>query len=361
MSEVVEQFQDYSFVKSHKTDLYQIVFYKFANEFSKADKGQFVTPIPLIDFLVQIVNPRSTEKVIDPTVGIADFLSVSYVNSKSRLNDKNIYGVDNDRQMVMLAQLNMLLNGDGEAVLEHKSDKGSITWKFAKQGGLTELKPNLNKSGNWDNKTQLKKFDVVLTNPPFGEDRKWEPKTKQEEKQAEMYELWNIARSGKWIDLGLVFLENAYRILNKGGRMGIIVSNSIASIDRWNKARQWLMEKMRIVALFDLPANVFADTGVNTTLIVAYKPKENDLKKLQESNYDVFVKDIKKVGYEVRTSKRVKYFNPIYKINERTFEIEQDKEGTPLIDEEFTENVTKFRKWCLGQEKTLQDLFVKEK
>ncbi|MBU0580068.1 MAG: N-6 DNA methylase [Candidatus Margulisbacteria bacterium] len=361
MSEVVEQFQDYSFVKSHKTDLYQIVFYKFANEFSKADKGQFITPIPLIDFLVQIVNPRSTEKVIDPTVGIADFLSVSYVNSKSRLNDKNIYGVDNDRQMVMLAQLNMLLNGDGEAVLEHKSDKGSITWKFAKQGGLTELKPNLNKNGNWDNKTQLKKFDVILTNPPFGEDRKWEPKTQQEQEQAEMYELWNIARSGKWIDLGIVFLENAYRILNKGGRMGIIVSNSIASIDRWNKARQWLMGKMRIVALFDLPANVFADTGVNTTLIVAYKPKENDLKKLQESNYKVFVKDIKKVGYEVRTSKRVKYFNPIYKINERTFEIEQDKEGNPLIDEEFTENVTEFRKWCLGQEKTLQDLFVKEK
>ena len=361
MSEVVEQFQDYSFVKSHKTDLYQIVFYKFANEFSKADKGQFVTPIPLIDFLVQIVNPRSTEKVIDPTVGIADFLSVSYVNSKSRLNDKNIYGVDNDRQMVMLAQLNMLLNGDGEAVLEHKPDKGSITWKFAKQGGLIELKPNLNKNGNWDNKTQLKKFDVVLTNPPFGEDRKWEPKTQQEKEQAEMYELWNIARSGKWIDLGLVFLENAYRILNKEGRMGIIVSNSIASIDRWNKARQWFMEKMRIVALFDLPANVFADTGVNTTLIVAYKPKENELKKLQESNYDVFVKDIKKVGYEVRTSKRVKYFNPIYKINERTFEIEQDEEGTPLIDEEFTENVTEFRKWCLGQEKTLHDLFVKEK
>ena len=74
ISEIVEQFQDYSFVKSHKTDLYQIVFYKFANEFSKADKGQFLTPIPLIDFLVKIVNPRSNEKVIDPTSGIADFL-----------------------------------------------------------------------------------------------------------------------------------------------------------------------------------------------------------------------------------------------------------------------------------------------
>lgn len=364
ISEVVNQLQDYSFVKSHKTDLYQIVFYKFANEFSKADKGQFITPIPLIDFLVQVVNPRSTEKIIDPTVGIADFLSISYVNSKSKLDDNNIYGLDNDEQMVMLAQLNMLLNGDGNATLKHKPAEGSIIWKFDDRNNLIELQPNLHKNGNWDNwkdQTKLKKFDVVLTNPPFGEDRKWEPKTTKEKEQAEMYELWNIARSGNWIDLGLVFMENAYRILKENGRMGLIVSNSIASIDRWEEAREWLMRKMRIVALFDLPANVFADTGVNTTLIVAYKPKDSELNKLQESNYSIFVKDIKKVGYEVRTSKRVKYFNPLYKINEQTFDIEQDEEGNPLIDEEFTGTIAEFKEWCLGQEKALQDLFIKEK
>ena len=73
------------------------------------------------------------------------------------------------------------------------------------------------------------------------------------------------------------------------------------------------------------------------------------------------MKDIKKVGYEVRTSKRVKYFNPIYKINETTFEIEQDEEGNPLIDEEFTLTLDEFKKWCLGQEKALQDLFIKER
>lgn len=361
MSEVVQQFQDYSFVLSHKTDLYQIVFYKFANEFSKADKGQFVTPIPIIDFLVQIVNPRSNEKIIDPTVGIADFLALSYVNSKSKLDDKNIYGIDNDKQMVALAQLNMLLNGDGEAILEHKPDKGSITWKFAKQGGMTELNPNLHTNGNWDNKTNLKKFDVVLTNPPFGEHRKWKPTTKIEKEQAQMYELWNIARCGEWIDRGVIFLENAYRLLKEGGRMGIVVSNSIASIDRWSRTREWLMDKMRIVALFDMPPNVFADAGVNTTLIIAYKPKTKELQKLQKENYNIFIRDINKVGYEVRTSKRVRFFNPIYKVNETTFEIEQDKEGSPLIDEEFTNNISEFKEWCLGQEKKLQDLFIKEK
>lgn len=75
--EVIRQFQDYSFVRSQKTDLYQMVFYKFAGEFAKDQHAQFVTPLPMIEFLVNIVNPRNGESVIDPTVGIADFLSVS--------------------------------------------------------------------------------------------------------------------------------------------------------------------------------------------------------------------------------------------------------------------------------------------
>ena len=364
ISEIVEQFQDYSFVNSKKTDLYQIVFYKFANEFSKTDKGQFVTPIHLIDFLVKIVNPRSDEKIIDPTAGIGDFLSISYVNSKSKLDDNNIYGLDNDAQMVMLAQLNMLLNGDGNAILQYKPDKGSIIWKFDNRDNLVRLSSELHQKGNWDNwkdETELKKFDVVLTNPPFGEDRKWKPKTSVEKKEAETYELWHIAKSGNWIDLGIIFLENAYRILKENGRLGIVISNSIASIDRWNKAREWLMSNMRIVALFDLPPNVFADTGVNTTLLIAYKPNTDQLLKLQNENYNIFIKNINKVGYEVRTSRRVKFFNPIYKIDETNFEIQLDEEGNSIIDEEFTETVNEFKGWCLGQEKILQDLFIKEK
>lgn len=70
---------------------------------------------------------------------------------------------------------------------------------------------------------------------------------------------------------------------------------------------------MRIVAIFDLPANVFAETGVNTTIIVAYKPNESELKRLKEQNYEVFAKEIKKVGYEVKTSKRVKFFRQYIK------------------------------------------------
>jgi type I restriction enzyme M protein len=361
---IVYNLQDYSFTRSSTTDLYQLIFYRFANAFTKSEKGQFLTPIPLIEFLVDIVNPKITDTIADPTVGSGDFLSISYVRSGRKMDDRNIHGIDNDAQMVMLAQLNMLLNGDGNAKIEFSPGYGSIINKFDKDGKLVSLIPSKHKAGNWDewdDYTELKKFDVVLTNPPFGEDRKFEPKTQRDKEIVEMYELWHKARKGGWIDLGLVFLENAYHILKENGRLGIVLSNSIASIDRWENARKWLLSKMRVVALFDLPSNVFADTGVNTTLIVAYKPTEKELKKLNENGYSIFIKDIQKVGYEVKTIKRVKHFAPIYKINEEEFEVETDQEGRPLLDEEFTSTVQEFREWCLGQEKSLQNLFCKER
>lgn len=378
--EVVYQFQDYSFVRSHKTDLYQLVFYKFATPFSKDANAQFVTPLPLIDFLVSIVNPRNGETVIDPTVGIADFLSVSYVNSNSKLDDNNIFGMDIDEQMVMLATLNMLLNGDGNAKIKAQAGYGSLLSKFDHKGEVLELIPSMNQKGNWDNRpdeNQLKKFDVVLTNPPFGEDRAFVPKDDKDLEMIQCYELWHLysnkaeepaegkkkktEKQASKIDLGIVFLENAYRILKENGRMGIVISNSIASIDSHKIARKWLMDKMRIVAIFDLPANVFAETGVNTSIIVAYKPNKNELTKLKAQNYEVFFKGINKVGYEVKTSKRVKFFSPNYKINYENFEIEIDKDGRALLDEEFTYTISDFKKWCLKQEKSLQDIFIKVK
>lgn len=114
---------------------------------------------------------------------ICDFLSVSYVNSQSKLDDNNIFGMDIDPQMVSLATLNMLLNGDGNAKIEQRGDLGSILYKFDKENDIIELDPNTNYNGEWDNRAdnkELKKFDVVLTNPPFGKGRAFYPRNERE-------------------------------------------------------------------------------------------------------------------------------------------------------------------------------------
>jgi len=389
---IIEGFQDYSFVRSAKSDLYQLVFYNFANSFKRDEAAQFLTPLPVIDFIVRLVNPRDGETVFDPCCGIADFLSLSFVNSLDKadgwkLNDANVYGVDLDKNMVSLATLNMLLNGDGEAKLFSRPDKGSILTKIGVGPKLVDLIPSEHAKGKWDewpDNTSLMKFDVVLTNPPFGEDRSYRVKTNKDREIIEMYETWHLTRQktdaedafeakhtrGKKkrvapkgsdaLDLGIVFLENAYRMIKENGRFGIVVSNSIASINKWSRVREWLMDRMRIVALCDLPANVFAETGVNTSIIIAYKPKAAALKRLNEDGYSIFIRDIQRVGYEKRTSKRNVFFNPVYQLDDSTFDIRLNEDGEPIQDEEFTETLAEFRQWALAQEKTLQDLFLKE-
>lgn len=391
---VCENFQDFSFVRSSKSDLYQLVFYNFANKFQQQEKAQFLTPLDIIDFIVKVVNPRRDETVFDPCCGIADFLSLSFIHSQTKsdpwkLDDANIYGADISSDMITLASLNMLLNGDGEARLFTVKDKGSILWKIKRENPpeIIKLLPDRHRNGNWDDwpdETQLMKFDVILTNPPFGEDRAYRTHTSVDRKIIEMYETWNIARTsldaedafdaqhkrgkeGKTniksieaIDQGIIFLENAYRCLKFGGRLGIVLSNSIASISKWQKVREWVMNRMRIVALFDLPPNIFAETGVNTTIIIAYKPSEEELKRLNEQRYSVFVRDIQHVGYENRTSKRNVFFNKLYRIDEQTFEIMTDDNGNPVLDEDFTQTLRDFQYWAKGQEETLQRLFIRE-
>ena len=364
--EIVKQFQHYSFSDSKRNNLYQLVFNQFASKFSKSENAQFITPLQIIDFIVDIVNPRNLESITDPTVGIADFLSVSYVKAGGSLDDSNIYGADIDEDMIKLATLNMLLNGDGQSTLEAIPDGlGSIKTKFDEDGRLVSLVPaasetnKFNYNGDWDNRpdgTQLKKFDVVLTNPPFGKKRAWEPKG-EDIKLAQCYEVFNLCNNSK-IDLGLIFLENAVRILKENGRMAIVLSNSIASVDAYQFARQWLCKNMRVVACFDLPPNIFAEAGVAPTIIVAYKPSKERLEELISQDYEVFVREINKVGYEVHDINKVKTFVPQYRINPVSFEKEINMDGTPMLDEEFTETVTDFKAWAETQEKEIRELFI---
>lgn len=360
IGEIVYQFQDYSFIKSSSADLYQLVFYKFANEFSKTENAQFITPIDIIDFLTEIINPKAGETIIDPTVGIADFLARAYKKSGGSLSDRNLYGVDNQESMIMLAQLNMLINGDGNANLQCES---SLNYKFNTQGKMKELVPYLNRDGQWDkslDEGKLKKFDIVLTNPPFGKSRSYNRNNESIE-NLELYELWNTVVSNTSsgnpiIDPGLIFLENAYRVLKTDGRLGIVLSSSIAGVDSYEFARKWLIDKMRIVALFDLPEGVFADTKVNTTLLVAYKPNEENLFKLKKDNYEVFSKKIRKVGYKVVVKDRISSFEPIYKFD-TDYNYEVDEEGYPVKDEEFSETISEFKEWIKTQEDDLIKLF----
>ena len=233
VNEIVRQFQDYSFVRSSNNDLYQLIFYNFATKFQKDEKAQFLTPLPIIDFIVKIVNPKVGETICDPCCGIADFLSKSYVNADMKLDDCQLYGFDNDYNMTVLAQLNMLLNGDGNAVIKYVPEYGTINQKYTVDKRIVTLDGKLHAGGNWEDwydETELMKYDVILTNPPFGQNRSLDLSNSHDLEVAKLYEMYDKyteTNPKAGLDKGVIFIENAVRQIKVGGRFAIVVSNAI--------------------------------------------------------------------------------------------------------------------------------------
>ena len=363
----VELLQKRAILKSKNEKFNQIIFNNFGDEKRKAENNEFFTPIPIVKTMVKMINPIKGEDVCDPCCGICDFLAMAF--KYAHRNDENYppsannyYGFDIEENNLKLAALNLVLNGDGGAILKNMnsiSEKLLIDDSVSKTGDFTIEHYEIN---DWSHKTDgdkdLKKFDVILTNPPFGKGRdlktgkngKWDVS----KNVIELYETYGNKNGDgttpNSIDMGVIFLENAYKSLKDGGRMAIVISNSIASIAEWQNVREWFINKMRIVALFDLPANTFGETGVSTTVIIAYKPKDTEQNLLSE-NYEIYIKEIENTGYEVKTIGRTIDFIPKFIIDENTFET------TEFLDEDFSIMINEFNEYMKRQSKEIKEAF----
>jgi type I restriction enzyme M protein len=365
---LVEIFQKRAILKAKNESFNQIIFNNFGSDKQKAEKGQFFTPVPVVNAIIRILNPIKDEELCDPCCGICDFPAMAFRHSHRKdpeypPNASNFYGFDLENDNLKLAELNLVLNGDGGAVL-HTMD--SLAQKMLKNGQILEYGKfhSKNYDENWNHKTDssqdLKKFKMIATNPPFGKGRdlktgkdgKWD----LSKETMELYETWKAKKDENdkglpnSMDMGVLFLENAYKLLEEGGRMAIVLSNSIASIKEWQNCRRWFLERMRLVATFDLPSNTFGETGVATTVLIAYKPKESE-QKLLTNDYEVFVKEIMNLGYEVKTEQRTVKFQPTYIINEDTFET------TSNLLEDFTNLQNEFKEFLKRQESEIKEAF----
>jgi type I restriction enzyme M protein len=374
---LIEIFQQRAILKAKNESFNQIIFNNFGSEKQKAEKGQFFTPIPVVKNIIKMLNPIKGEELCDPCCGICDFPAMAFRHSHRKdkdypANANNFYGFDLEPDNMKLAELNLVLNGDGGAVLQNMnslSQKMLTNGDVIKEGDFVNKKNNINQyeSSSWEHVTDknkdLKKFKIIATNPPFGKGRDLKTGAKGKwdllKETVELYETYTIKKdqdkNGKKtypdsMDMGVLFLENAYKILEDGGRMGIVLSNSIASIKEWQNVRKWFIERMRIVATFDLPANTFGETGVATTVIIAYKPTAEQ-KHLLSKDYEVFVKEIQNIGYEVKTVKRSVHFAPQYIINEETFE------KTNQLNEDFSAMQSEFREFLQRQEEEIKKAF----
>lgn len=352
--QIVKELQVYN-LSTTSDDVKGIAFEQFLGRTFRGELGQFFTPRTIVDFMVSVLDPQEGEYVCDPCCGSGGFLIRAFeyvrehienevevrkedvkkslftddysklpkkeqekndqkvIDAFSKMNyelDINnpmgrlrslsfdcIYGTDANPRMARTAKMNMIMHGDGHGGVHHHD-------------GL------LNVNGIWEGR-----FDVILTNPPFGAridkelkiteaDRFTDiEKIKAYEKRygKENYDnalkqvndhinqpILDLFQIGKFSGLTeVLFIERCLNLLKPGGRMGIVLPEGVLYNANLQKVRDFVESKAKILLIVSIPQDVFMAAGATV------KPSLLFFKKFTEDEAEEYNRIYIQVSHEV--------------------------------------------------------------
>jgi type I restriction enzyme M protein len=318
-------------------DVKGIAFEKFLGDTFRGELGQFFTPRTVVDFMVQVFDPNEGNLICDPCSGSGGFLirAFEHVRSKIeaeiqqlkdearakiealglpedeehqrinqafaalnrelepeqkdppsriyRLSHDYIYGTDAEARAARTSKMNMIMHGDGHGGIHYHDGLLDINGIF---------------SG---------RFDIVLTNPPFGsnvgEDQKigsteqtrvpdneeylrrcrnrykkvWEESHARMEAGAKnktaILDLYEIGKDKPNRPSEIVFFERCLNLLKPGGRVGIVLPDGNLNNPSLSWLRRWAEGKARLLAIVSLPEETFrsAEATVKASLVFMQK------------------------------------------------------------------------------------------
>lgn len=352
--QIVKELQVYN-LSTTSDDVKGIAFEQFLGRTFRGELGQFFTPRTIVDFMVSVLDPQEGEYVCDPCCGSGGFLIRAFeyvrehienevevrkedvkkslftddysklpkkeqekndqkvIDAFSKMNyelDINnpmgrlrslsfdcIYGTDANPRMARTAKMNMIMHGDGHGGVHHHD-------------GL------LNVNGIWEGR-----FDVILTNPPFGAridkelkiteaDRFTDiEKIKAYEKRygKENYDnalkqvndhinqpILDLFQIGKFSGLTeVLFIERCLNLLKPGGRMGIVLPEGVLNNTNLQKVRDFVESKAKILLIVSIPQDVFMAAGATV------KPSLLFFKKFTEDEAEEYNRIYIQVSHEV--------------------------------------------------------------
>lgn len=312
LREMVQKVQGLNLLDS-SSDSMQQVFMTFVPAVFKKDLDQYFTPLTLVNCMVEILRPGPNDKVADPAMGTADFLSAT-MQYRLKYNDgqiiNRVYGADNDPQAYELAVINMALNKDGQTNLN-----------------------NIDTIEHYD--LWNGQMDVVLCNPPFGS-RTIETRPSVLT-HYDLGHLWKF-EDGKWHkteellpsqQLGILFIERCYKLLaEESGRLGIILPEGYLCTASYGYVRQWIINNFHITGLVELPRRIFlkSDADLRSNILFAERKRI-----VENENYPIHAELVRNVGYKLG-----KGFSTIPLRDEKTgLELREPITGNMLVDTDF--------------------------
>lgn len=245
-------------------DVYEMLLAEIA---TAGKNGQFRTPRHIIKLMAELVQPQLGHKIADPACGTGGFLLGAYqyivtqlaikagtknlepdedgfvrTSVAAALTEKaqtilqeSLYGYDIDATMVRLGLMNLMMHGIDEPHIDYQD--------------------TLSKSYN-----EEAEYDIVLANPPF---------TGSIDK-GDINENLQLSTT----KTELLFVENIYRLLKKGGTACVIVPQGVlfGSGGAFRTLRQLLVERCDLKAVITLPSGVFKPyAGVSTAILLFTK------------------------------------------------------------------------------------------
>lgn len=235
-----------------KGEIYEGLLERNASEV-KSGAGQYFTPRPVIDAIVKCVDPKIGETVCDPACGTGGFLLAAYDHMKGQSRDReklrslrhsSFTGVDIVDEVVRLCAMNLYLHGVGN-------------------GGSPVFQSDALASDGGD------RFNVVLTNPPFGKKSSYRVvgEDGQVTTERENYERedFKFTTSNKQFN----FLQHIMTILETNGRAGVVLpDNVLFEAGRAGEGiRKRLLEGFNFHTLLRLPTGIWYSPGVKANVL----------------------------------------------------------------------------------------------
>nr|QGT49760.1 restriction endonuclease subunit M [uncultured Candidatus Melainabacteria bacterium] len=381
--QIVKELEKYN-LSATSDDVKGIAFEHFLGTTFRGELGQFFTPRTIVDFMVEVLDPQEGETICDPTCGSGGFLikAFEYVRDKiekdveqckkdlkanlfdeeyeklsekeqlevnekysdyirkltidisvpnksyqkqsdaeknrriSKLSSSCIYGTDANPRMARTSKMNMIMHGDGHGGVHHHD-------------GL------INVNGIFENR-----FDIILTNPPFGAriekdyklsetDRFYDEEKLEEYKERygddcirQINELNTAIDKGQKIldrfELGKVsgltevlFMERCLKLLKPGGRMGIVLPEGVLNNSNLQKVRDYFESEAKILLITSIPQDVFIASGATI------KPSLLFFKRFTEEEKQQYLKIKTQVEAEIQKDVKIEL--------DKWFEIEKNK------------------------------------
>ncbi|MEU4243455.1 N-6 DNA methylase [Actinoplanes sp. NPDC026619] len=304
----------------------------------RGDRGQYFTPQGAVDLMVEILDPREDDVVLDPACGTGGFLratlrhllkkwqaeegTTGLPDTEEQLEthqerlaayvQDHLFGADFDPFLVRATSMSiMLLTGVTGNVFHMDS--------LAFPGGHLPDVPEARR------RLPLGQVDILMTNPPFGTDIKIEDQEILEHYRDGVAQPWSRNKETGVVEATpgsrvsamspeQLFIQRAVEWVKPGGKLGVVLPNGILSNPGPSDEgiRRWILDNCWVLASVELPVETFvheANVNILTSLLFLKRKTREERMAAdlgQQVDYPVFMAVAEKVGFDRRG-------NPVYK------------------------------------------------